>query len=104
MGGLCAARHSQREIIMKVFIFVAAAIALSAGIVMAQSDGGGARPAIGMGSKTMESCRADTQKVCANATDYMRKECLVKNWDVISSDCQDALGKPFDGVSGRRGD
>ncbi|HEY2009969.1 MAG TPA: hypothetical protein VGH23_13330 [Rhizomicrobium sp.] len=56
------------------------------------------RPAVGMGSKTMASCTADKQKVCAGATDYMTKECLVKNWDHISSDCQDALGIPFDGA------
>jgi len=51
-----------------------------------------------MGSKTMASCTADTQKFCATSSDYMRKECLVKNWDHITSDCQDALGKPFDGL------
>ncbi len=99
---------------MKAFIIVAAMLA-SAGIAMAQpyqqssdraasatSGDAMSRPAIGMGSKTMASCTADKQKVCASATDYMTKECLVKNWDAISSDCQDALGKPFDGAEPHR--
>lgn len=68
----------------------------------AATQGAMSRPAVGMGSKTMESCTADTQKFCATASDYMRKECLVKNWDVITSDCQDALGKPFDGAAPHR--
>lgn len=99
---------------MKTFTIVAVALAFT-GAAMAQSnqqssDRGAAatsgqgmsRPAIGMGSKTMASCTADKQKVCASATEYMTKECLVKNWDVISSDCQDALGKPFDGAAPHR--
>jgi hypothetical protein len=69
------------------------------GAAATQGDSNMSRPEVGMGSKTMESCRADTQKFCATASDYIRKECLVKNWDVISSDCQDALGKPFDGAA-----
>lgn len=91
---------------MKAFVLVAAlAVVLPCGAIQAQPSsgssaaGGLSRPAIGMGSKTMASCTADKQKVCPNATDYMTKECLVKNWDRISSDCQDALGTPFDGVS-----
>jgi len=72
------------------------------GAAATQSDSGMSRPAIGMGSKTMESCKADTQKFCATASDLIRKECLVKNWDVITSDCQDALGKPFDGAAPHR--
>ena len=99
---------------MKIFI-VAAALALTGAVAMAQSNQQSSdraaaatagestsRPAIGMGSKTMASCTVDKQKVCATATDYMTKECLVKNWDVISSDCQDALGKPFDGAAPHR--
>ncbi|HEY4077672.1 MAG TPA: hypothetical protein VGM26_12160 [Rhizomicrobium sp.] len=98
---------------MKSFIIVTAMLAFACGQAVAQpnqqsSDRGAAatqgesamsRPAVGMGSKTMESCRTDTQKFCATASDYVRKECLVKNWDVITSDCQDALGKPFDGAA-----
>ena len=101
---------------MKSFITAAAALVFASSLAAAQpyqqssdrgaastqGDGGISRPAIGMGSKTMESCKADTQKFCATASDYIRKECLVKNWDVITSDCQDALGKPFDGVAPHR--
>lgn len=86
---------------MKAIVIAAAlAVVLPFGAVQAQpyEAGGMSRPAIGMGSKTMASCTADQRKVCANATDYMTKECLVKNWDHISSDCQDALGIPFDGA------
>jgi hypothetical protein len=89
-----------------------AGLALAAGAATAQANdqtsdraakataGNVSRPAIG--SKTMASCTIDKQKVCAMASDYMAKECLVKNWDVISSDCQDALGKPFDGAAPHR--
>jgi hypothetical protein len=98
---------------MKVLFIAAATFVLASGAALAQpsqqsSDRGAAatqgdqnisRPAVGMGSKTMASCSDDTQKHCASATDYMRKECLVKNWDLISSSCQDALGKPFDGAA-----
>ncbi len=100
---------------MKAFIIVAAGLAFTSAAAIAQpyqqsSDRAASatsgesvlRPAIGMGSKTMASCTADKQKVCATASDYMTKECLVKNWDVISSDCQDALGKPFDGAAPHR--
>ncbi|HVV28018.1 MAG TPA: hypothetical protein VHC40_08635 [Rhizomicrobium sp.] len=88
---------------MNRFIIAVAALALGAGAAMAQqspaASGGVSRPTIGMGSKTMASCTADKQKFCASASDYMTKECLVKNWDVITSDCQDALGSPFDGAA-----
>jgi hypothetical protein len=88
---------------MKALVLGAAlAIVLPLGRAEAQSGSsmaaGMSRPAVGMGSKTMASCTTDKQKVCPEATDYMTKECLVKNWDRISSDCQDALGTPFDGV------
>lgn len=101
---------------MKTLIIAGAALALTAGVAMAQqpyqqsSDRAAAattsenmsRPAVGMGSKTMASCTADKQKFCATASDYMTKECLVKNWDLIAGDCQDALGKPFDGAAPHR--
>jgi hypothetical protein len=101
---------------MKALIIAAAGLAFTAGAVMAQqpyqqssdraatatSGENMSRPAVGMGSKTMSSCTADKQKFCASASDYMTKECLVKNWDVIASDCQDALGKPFDGAAPHR--
>jgi hypothetical protein len=90
------------EFFMKAFFITAAALAFTAGMASAQQgDQTMSRPAVGMGSKTMDSCREDTAKYCATSSDYVRKECLVKNWDYISSDCQDALGKPFDGA--RRG-
>ena len=71
-------------------------LALSAGLAVAQQSF--EKPALGMGSKTIESCRADTQKYCTRAPEAVVKECLVKYWTSISSDCQDALGKPFDGA------
>lgn len=61
-----------------------------------------ARPAVGMGSKTMASCTRDTKKFCANSPAGVLTECLVANWDRISSDCQDALGTPS--RAGVRGD
>ena len=87
---------------MKPAIIAAAFFLFSAVMASAQQgDQNMTRPTIGMGSKTMDSCRDDVQKYCSTASDYIRKECLVKNWDHIASDCQDALGKPFDGA--RRG-
>jgi len=86
-------------------IIAVATLFLTAGLALGQpAQQSTERPLIGMGSKTMESCRADTQKYCASSSEYMRRECLVKNWNNIASDCQDALGTHFDGVSGRRGD
>lgn len=85
---------------MKVAIIVAGMLSLTTGLAVAQQSSE-PRPTVGMGSKTMASCTADAQKFCAKSSDYMRKECLVKNWDHIASDCQDALGTPFDGL--RRG-
>lgn len=87
---------------MKTFIMAAMALAFTAGLASAQAPATAqniSRPTVGMGSKTMASCTADRQKFCGAASDYMAKECLVKNWDVITSDCQDALGDYFDGVS-----
>jgi len=95
---------------MKTSIIAVAVLVFSLGAVQAQppqqstdsaaaAAGGLSRPTIGMGSKTMDSCALDKQRVCSTATEYMTKECLVKNWDNISSNCQDALGTPFDGVS-----
>jgi hypothetical protein len=86
---------------MKTAIIAITALALTTAGALAQGrtvDPNAPRPTIGMGSKTMDTCTADKAKVCADATDYMTKECLVKNWDHISSDCQDALGSPFDGA------
>jgi len=47
----------------------------------------------GLRGKTMESCKADTQKFCAAKA--LKQECLVTNWTRISSDCQDALATPM---------
>ena len=71
---------------MKALVIAAAlAIVLPLGCAEAQSASSAAagmsRPTVGIGSKTMASCTADKQKVCPEA-----------------SDCQDALGTPFDGV------
>jgi len=99
---------------MKAFIIAMAGLALASGVAIAQpyqqsSDRAAAataenvsRPTIGMGSKTMASCTEDKRKFCATASDYMTKECLVKNWTAIANDCQDALGKPFDGAAPHR--
>jgi hypothetical protein len=98
--GAVGARQQPKENFMKLVIIVAGILALTPGLALAQQSSE-PRPTIGMGSKTMESCTTDTRKFCGKASDYMRKECLVKNWDHITSDCQDALGQPFDGL--RRG-
>jgi hypothetical protein len=93
---------------MKAVFFALAATLSVSGVVLAQSNqqtvdraaaataGEVVRTSIGMGSKTMASCTADRRRLCTAASDYMAKECLVKNWTVLSNDCQDALGKPFD--------
>jgi hypothetical protein len=86
-----------KENLMKLGIMIAGMLVLAPGLAFAQQSSD-SRPTVGMGSKTMDSCTADTRKFCATSSDYMRKECLVKNWDHITSDCQDALGKPFDGL------
>ena len=87
---------------MRKAIFVFAVLSASTCLATAQNrtpDPNAPRPTIGMGSKTMESCTTDQQKYCASAmTDRITKECLVKNWDHIASNCQDALGTPFDGA------
>lgn len=82
---------------MKLAIMATAMLVFTPGLLLAQQSSE-PRPTIGMGSKTMASCTEDTRKFCASSSEYMRKECLVKNWDHITSDCQDALGKPFDGL------
>lgn len=66
-----------------------------------QADGT-THAAIGMGSKSMASCTMDTRKFCPTTPPGVLKECLVSNWDHISSDCQDALGTPS--RAGARGD
>ena len=98
-----------RESIMKYVAMVAVGI-LALGPLAAWAQEGGqsrapdaSRPAIGMGSKTMDSCRADTRTYCAQAPASLVKECLVKNWDHITSDCQDALGTPGRGAFGAAG-
>lgn len=85
---------------MKLLIIGAAA--LLAGITAASDQGmaQSGRSSVGMGSKTMESCKADIQKHCVRASGAMQKECLVKNWDHISNDCQDAVGTPGRGPVG----
>ena len=81
---------------MRKSIWIAAALALALTTASsAQQVGDGARrPTVGMGSKTMTSCTLDIQKYCSTAPKGVLKECLVKNWDHISNDCQDAVGTP----------
>jgi hypothetical protein len=86
---------------MKTAIITVAVLALTSSIAYSQgrsAEADAPRPTIGMGSKTMESCTMDKQKSCSTVPDSILKECLVKNWNTITSDCQDALGKPFDGA------
>lgn len=87
---------------MRAIILVIAMLSASTCLATAQNrtpDPNAPRPTIGMGSKTMESCTTDQKKYCSTAvTDRIVKECLVTNWDHITSDCQDALGTPFDGA------
>jgi len=71
----------------KCALIVASLLLTISGDAIAQIS----RPKVGIGSKTMDSCNLDTKKFCSSATDRMRKECLVKNWTKISSDCQDAV-------------
>jgi hypothetical protein len=52
-------------------------------------------PPQGINGKTMESCRADVEKLCDRAN--LKQECLVAHWTRISSDCQDALATPMRG-------
>lgn len=84
---------------MRKWIYIAAALALALTTVSsAQQEGDSPpRPTIGMGSKTMASCTQDMQKYCSTAPNAVLKECLVKNWNHITSDCQDALGTPAGG-------
>jgi hypothetical protein len=78
---------------MKIMIsLLASALFVVATASVAQEQPGS--PRVGIGSKTMESCREDIRKLCSTATSPMQKECLVKNWMKISNDCQDAVGKP----------
>jgi hypothetical protein len=49
----------------------------------------------GFNGKTIESCKADIQKLCDGAS--LKQECLVTNWTRISSDCQDGLVTPMRG-------
>jgi hypothetical protein len=87
---------------MKPILIAAAALLLGATVASAQKGGdrSTSQPSSGMGSKTMESCRADVRKYCSTASSAMRKECLVKYWDRISNDCQDAVGSPGRGPAG----
>lgn len=91
---------------MRTVITAMAALILTASVALAQgrsAENGAGRPAIGIGSKTMNSCTMDKRKYCASASDYILKECLVKNWNHISSDCQDALATPVDRITPSRG-
>ena len=90
---------------MKTILCITLILAASASIVLAQGRRGAAptdapRPTVGIGSKTMESCRQDIQRYCATASAYIQKECLVQNWNNISSDCQDAVATPSRGAGG----
>jgi hypothetical protein len=48
----------------------------------------------------MDTCSADQRKFCATTASGVMKECLVTNWNHLTSDCQDALGTPVDRIGG----
>ena len=78
---------------MKITISLMAAALLGVATASIAQEQAGA-PRVGIGSKTMGSCKEDIRKLCSTATEPMQKECLVKNWMKISNDCQDAVAKP----------
>jgi hypothetical protein len=76
-----------------ISLLAAALLASATGTASVAQEQAGA-PRVGIGSKTMGSCKEDIRKLCSTATEPMQKECLVKNWMKISNDCQDAVAKP----------
>lgn len=89
---------------MRIAMIAAAALVLTGTAALAQGQST-SRPAVGIGSKTMASCSADQKKFCSSTPEAVMKECLVKNWTRIASDCQDALATPVDRINPRgRGD
>jgi hypothetical protein len=95
-----------KRIDMRKMSRIAAVLALGLTTASSAQQAGDSapRPTIGMGSKTMTSCTQDIQKYCSTAPIAVLKECLVKNWNHITSDCQDALGTPINVTGGGRGD
>ena len=80
---------------MKITIsLLAAALLATVAVTASAAQEQPGTPRVGIGSKTMDSCKEDIRKLCSTAMAPMQKECLVKNWMKISSDCQDAVAKP----------
>jgi hypothetical protein len=86
---------------MRLAVIAATALVLTGTVALAQNQST-SRPAIGIGSKTMASCTNDQKKFCAGTPEAVMKECLVKNWTRIASDCQDALATPVNRINPRR--
>jgi hypothetical protein len=74
---------------MRKWIYIAAGLALGLTTASSAQQEGPRKP--------MTSCAQDMQKYCSTAPNAVLKECLVKNWDHITSDCQDALSTPASG-------
>lgn len=87
---------------MRIALIAAVALVLTGAAALAQEQNT-SRPAVGIGSKTMASCSMDQKKFCASTPEAVMKECLVRNWTRIASDCQDALATPVDRVNPRGG-
>jgi len=93
---------------MRTTIVAATMLILTSSVAFSQEGSIGSaaavKPAIGVGSKSMDRCSADQRKFCATTPSAVMKECLVTHWNRIAGDCQDALATPIDriGASGRR--
>lgn len=100
--GLLAKALYPGQAAIRTAIIAPTVLVLTGAIVLAQEPSvrsDAVRPLTGMGSKSLESCTTDKRKFCTTtASDSILKECLVKNWNYISSDCQDALGMQIDRI------
>lgn len=88
---------------MRIALAAVAMLVLASPVALSQGrsvEPIAARPAVGIGSKSMDSCSADQRKFCATTASGVMKECLVANWNRIASDCQDALATPVDRIGG----
>jgi hypothetical protein len=88
---------------MRIALAAAAMLVLTSPVALSQGrsvEPIAARPAVGIGSKSMDSCSADQRKFCAATASGVMKECLVANWNRIASDCQDALATSVDRIGG----
>ena len=85
---------------MRTAIFAGTILVLTPSVVFSQGRSAEPKPAIGVGSKSMDTCSAVQRKFCATTASGVMKECLVTNWNHLTSDCQDALGTPVDRIGG----